>query len=125
VNPARRALLLALAALPLAARAAAAEARLVLRGDGRELPLGPADVISASPAADDFGTWTTTVTLTESAAADLAELTTALVGQTLEVVFDGKVLIAPKVMEPLTGGVFLVTGLTQIEARRLAAFLRA
>lgn len=121
----RRDLLLALAALPLAARPLAAGSRLVLRGGGQELPLGPAEVISASPAEDDFGTWTTTVTLTESAAAELAALTTALVGQQLEIVFDGRVLMAPQVMEPLTEGVFLVTGLSQIEARRLAAFLRA
>jgi preprotein translocase subunit SecD len=121
----RRAALAVLAALPLASRGAAAEARLVLRGGGRELPLGPREVVSASPAANDYGTWTTTVTLTAAAAAQLAAFTAPLVGQVLEVVFDGEVLVAPKLMEPLTDGVFLVTGLSQIEARRLAAFLRA
>ncbi len=120
----RRALLAALALLSVASPLRAEE-RLVLRGGGQELPLGPRQVVSASPYEDQVGYWAVRVTLTEEAGAAFGALTTALVGQTLEVVFDGDVLMAPKVMEPITGGEFIVTGLSQIQARRLGAFLRS
>ncbi len=122
----RRALLAAVVALPLAAtQPARASERLLLRGGGQELPLGPRQVVSASPFEDEVGFWSVRVALTEEATADFAALTTALVGQTLEILFDGDVLMAPRVMEPITGGTFIVSGLSQIQARRLGAFLRS
>lgn len=120
----RRTLVAGLALLPFASPLRAEE-RLVLRGGGQELALGPRQVVSASPYEDQVGYWAVRVTLTEEAGAAFGALTTALVGQTLEVVFDGDVLMAPRVMEPITGGEFIVTGLSQIQARRLGAFLRS
>lgn len=119
----RRAFLLALAAVA-PARPALAERRLLLRGGGQELTLGPEEVVSAEARPGDFGDWRVDVSLTPAAGAALAELTAALVTQPLEILFDGSLVAAPVVREPILGGAFVISGLTQVQARRIAVFLR-
>jgi preprotein translocase subunit SecD len=61
------------------------------------------------------------VRLTEDGAKKLAKLTENHVGQPLAIMLDGKVLAAPVVRDPITGGKALITGnFTKEEAARIA-----
>lgn len=127
--PTRRSFALALASLALAGPAlvlrarAQGEARLVIEGGGESLPLPPATIETAEALPDLYNEdwWTVRLQLRSPAKESFAAMTTALVGAELAVLWDGEVIAEPRVMEPITEGEILISGLEELQARRIAA----
>jgi len=68
---------------------------------------------------------TITLELSEEAAAEFSEVTAARVGQTIALVLDGRVLMAPTVRERIAGGRVQISGLfSRAEADALVAQIR-
>jgi preprotein translocase subunit SecD len=87
------------------------------------MAIAEADIVDARGLPDAMGNATLQVTLTASAAEGLAKLT-AKVGQELPIVLDGKTISSPMIVEPITGGAFMISGqFTLAEADRLAKLI--
>jgi len=121
---ARRSFALALAGLAVCATPGSAEssARLVVEGGGRRLPLPPEAIAwaEASPDGYDITMWKVTLRLREPAKWAFAEMTAALVGQPLAVLWDGAPIANPRVMTAIVDGELVISGLVEIQARRIA-----
>jgi preprotein translocase subunit SecD len=87
----------------------------------KEAALTNKDVAMAQATTRDGDSAVIDVRLTEDGAKKLAKLTANHVGQPLAIMLDGKVLAAPVVRDPITGGKALITGnFTKEEAARIA-----
>ena len=65
------------------------------------------------------------LTLTPEGTAKFAEATTNNVGKSIYIIYDGNVVSAPTVREPITGGMCEISGMESLEsAQNLAAFIR-
>jgi preprotein translocase subunit SecD len=96
---------------------------------GRGLWVGPIPVCrdtaaSVAAGADLAGRPTVTVTLTPQWRERLQRETERLVGKPLAVRLDGRIVSAPTVLEPITGGVLQLAGLSAREAAAVAAAAR-
>lgn len=66
------------------------------------------------------------IEFTDAGSKKFADVTTKLVGQPLEIVFDGETLMKPNVNEPITGGKAVITGNRSMEeAEHMAILLRS
>lgn len=93
-----------------------------------ETLLGPSDFVSVSDVE-----WTVegtqkkpgfNVTLTPAGAEEYEQISTENVGRTLAFIVDGKVLMTPKILDPVRAQGFLLTVETEAEAKELATKLR-
>jgi hypothetical protein len=81
----------------------------------------PADIVDARAQPELDGHVALLITLEEPASARLAALTKDNVGKALPLIFQGKEIAAPIIVEPITGGSFQISGsFTMEEARQLA-----
>jgi protein-export membrane protein SecD len=72
------------------------------------------------------GQWVINFTLNSLGARQFADVTTANVGKPFAIVLDGKIIMAPNIREPITGGSGQITGnYTAQQATDLALLLRA
>lgn len=91
------------------------------------------DVVSTGVQRDDYGLWQVVIILTDPGKKKFAELsadlvdaknvkTTGSTSKRLAVIIDGKVIFAPYVTKPITGGVIHLSSnqFTEQSARRLA-----
>jgi hypothetical protein len=72
-------------------------------------------VIDASRGGDDLKTPSLALHFTPEASARFTELTTRRSGRRLAIVIDGKVVTAPKILHPITTGLFEITGPPEAE----------
>lgn len=80
-----------------------------------------ADIIDARAQPELDGRVSVLVTLEPPASARLAELTRENVGKPLPLIYHGKEIAAPTIMEPITGGSFQISAsFTLEEARQIA-----
>jgi preprotein translocase subunit SecD len=96
---------------------------------GRGLWVGPIhlcrdSVSSAAAAADLDGAPAVTVTLAPEASARLRRETARLIDKPMPVRLDGRVIVAPFVREPITGGVLQLAGLARRDAQAIEAAAR-
>lgn len=85
-----------------------------------EVLLDESAVLNAEYVSNQPEQKTVFVRLTEAGSRRLAELTTANIGRQLAIVWRGRVLIAPKIITPITGGAINITGrMSDAEAKRL------
>lgn len=102
----------------------------LVEGSGKTLEvepqtlLGPADFVSVGEVKWTEGKPGFEVALTAAGAEKYSEVSTANVGRTLAIMVDGKILMAPKILDPVRAQGFLLTVNTEAEARRLAAQVR-
>ncbi len=81
----------------------------------------PADIIDARAQPELDGHVALLITLEEPASARLAALTREYVGKPLPLIFQGKEIAAPLIVEPITSGSFQISGsFTMEEARQMA-----
>jgi protein-export membrane protein SecD len=72
------------------------------------------------------GQWDINFTLNSVGAREFADVTTANVGKPFAIILDGKIIMAPNIREPITGGSGQITGnYTPQQATDLALLLRA
>jgi preprotein translocase subunit SecD/SecD/SecF fusion protein len=72
------------------------------------------------------GQWVINFTLNSLGAREFADVTTANVGKPFAIILDGKIIMAPNIREPITGGAGQITGnYTAQQATDLALLLRA
>jgi protein-export membrane protein SecD len=72
------------------------------------------------------GEWVINFTLNSLGAREFADVTTANVGKPFAIILDGKIIMAPNIREPITGGSGQITGnYTAQQATDLALLLRA
>ena len=87
--------------------------------------VGDADVESADAVThlvNSEPAWQINIVLTAAAKGRFAEVSSGIVGQQIAVVVDGVVVSAPRVEEPITGGVLAVAGdFTKEQAERVAS----
>jgi len=89
------------------------------------MPLCGAGPIEARKTVDEYsGANVLIITFDKAAAADLAALTAANVGNPLAIRVDGKVIMEPYVNEPIIGGSIQVQGPSRDELVQLAALLK-
>lgn len=87
-----------------------------------DVSFGKADIVSAEMGFSPNGMPLVNVTLSPDAKSRLYDLTRANVGNQLPLLVDGIVLSNPKVMEPIEGGQFQVSGNFSVaEAQAIAA----
>jgi preprotein translocase subunit SecD/SecD/SecF fusion protein len=86
-----------------------------------------ADLENAQASTDpQTGQWDINFTLNSVGAREFADVTTANVGKPFAIVLDGKIIMAPNIREPITGGSGQITGnYTPQQATDLALLLRA
>jgi preprotein translocase subunit SecD/SecD/SecF fusion protein len=86
-----------------------------------------ADLQNAQASTDpQTGQWVINFTLNSIGAREFADVTTANVGKPFAIVLDGKIIMAPNIREPITGGSGQITGnYTAQQATDLALLLRA
>jgi preprotein translocase subunit SecD/SecD/SecF fusion protein len=86
-----------------------------------------ADLENAQASTDpQTGQWDINFTLNSVGAREFADVTTANVGKPFAIVLDGKIIMAPNIREPITGGSGQITGnYTAQQATDLALLLRA
>jgi preprotein translocase subunit SecD/SecD/SecF fusion protein len=86
-----------------------------------------ADLENAQAGTDpQSGAWDINFTLNSLGAREFADVTTANVGKPFAIVLDGKIIMAPNIREPITGGSGQITGnYTPQQATDLALLLRA
>ena len=83
-------------------------------------------ILDAQAGMADWGGPTITLKLDAAGADAFAKATTEHVGHAIAIVFDGQVLSAPVIREPITGGMLQISGSLTIEAAQtLAGILRA
>jgi preprotein translocase subunit SecD/SecD/SecF fusion protein len=92
-----------------------------------DVAMDGADLNNAQASTDpQTGQWDVTFTLNSVGAREFADVTTANVGKQFAIVLDGKVIEAPVIREPITGGNGVITGnYTPQRATDLALLLRA
>ncbi len=117
------------------------EIRLVAQGPGAGQPLavegsdkalevepetllGPSDFASVGEVGWTEGKPGFDVALTPQGASKLERVTAGNIGRTLAIIVDGKILMAPKILDPVRAQGFLLTVNTETEARDLAVKLR-
>ena len=84
------------------------------------------DLKDSKASADQSGRPVVTLQFNEEGAKKFAELTAKNVGNQIAILLDGKVLTAPRVSEPITGGNAQITGSQNAqEAEHLAILLRS
>jgi preprotein translocase subunit SecD/SecD/SecF fusion protein len=72
------------------------------------------------------GEWVINFSLNALGAREFADVTTANVGKPFAIILDGKIIMAPNIREPITGGAGQITGnYTAQQATDLALLLRA
>jgi preprotein translocase subunit SecD/SecD/SecF fusion protein len=86
-----------------------------------------ADLENAQASTDpQSGEWVINFTLNSLGAREFAGVTTANVGKPFAIILDGKIIMAPNIREPITGGSGQITGnYTAQQATDLALLLRA
>jgi len=86
-----------------------------------------ADLTNAQASTDpQSGEWDVNFTLNSVGAREFADTTTANVGKRFAIVLDGKIIEAPVIRDPITGGSGVITGnYTPQQATDLALLLRA
>ena len=72
-------------------------------------------VIEASRGGDDKKTPSLALHFTQGASLRFTKLTTQRTGRRLAIVIDGKVVTAPKILHPITTGLFEITGPPEAE----------
>lgn len=70
------------------------------------------------------GQMVVSIILEPSTATRFGELTQRLIGQSLPIMLDGKVIISPIVWEPIFGGAIQITGATIEEQKRLVTAMQ-
>lgn len=98
-------------------------------GDGTlevepETLLGPSDFVSVGEVEWTEGKPGFNVALTPAGAEKYEQVSTENVGRTLAILVDGKVLMTPKILDPVRAQGFLLTVNSQTEAKELAAKVR-
>jgi len=89
-----------------------------------EVLLGPADFKTVGEVETVDGKPGFNVGLTPAGAARYERISTENVGRTLAILIDGKVVLAPKILDPVKAEGFLVTVNTDAEARDLRQKVR-
>ncbi len=86
-----------------------------------------ADLENAQAGTDpQSGEWVINFTLNSLGSREFADVTTANVGKPFAIILDGKIIMAPNIREPITGGSGQITGnYTAQQATDLALLLRA
>jgi preprotein translocase subunit SecD/SecD/SecF fusion protein len=86
-----------------------------------------ADLENAAAGTDpQTGQWVINFTLNSLGSREFADVTTANVGKPFAIILDGKIIMAPNIREPITGGSGQITGnYTAQQATDLALLLRA
>ncbi len=86
-----------------------------------------ADLENAQAGTDpQSGQWVINFTLNSLGAREFSDVTTANVGKPFAIILDGKIIMAPNIREPITGGSGQITGnYTAQQATDLALLLRA
>ncbi len=86
-----------------------------------------ADIVAAAAARDPASRQPMVrITFDPGSARRFADATRTLVGQRLAIVFDGQVMSAPRIMEPILGGQAAITGLADFRAAgEMAVFLQS
>ncbi|QDB99491.1 hypothetical protein [Mesorhizobium sp. 8] len=114
----------------LVAQKAGSGSRLVVEGSGQTLEveprtlLGPADFTSVGHVEWVEGKPGFNVALTPAGAQKYERISTENVGRTLAIIADGKILMAPKILDPVRAQGFLLTVNTEAEATQLAEKIR-
>ena len=93
----------------------------------KKIEVDGASLLDARPGADQRnGTWVVNFEFDSAGARRFAEITKANVGRPFAIVLDGKVISAPVIREPITGGRGQISGnFTTQSANDLAVLLRA
>lgn len=86
--------------------------------------LGPSDFVSVGEVEWVAGEPGFNVTLTPTGGKKYERISTENVGRTLAIIIDGKILMTPKILDPVQAQGFLLTLNTEPEARELAAKIR-
>lgn len=86
--------------------------------------LGPSDFVAVGNVEWVEGKPGFNVQLTPEGAKKYEKVSTGNVGRTLAIIVDGKVLMAPKILDPVRAQGFLLTVNTEAEAQELAAKVR-
>lgn len=82
--------------------------------------------VRAAEAREGAGGTELYLALDETAAARLARVTEELLGGTVAMALDGEVVLAPRVLEPITGGELVISGgFTGAELERMAVMMAA
>lgn len=89
-----------------------------------ETLLGPSDFASVGEVEWVEGKPGFNVALTPAGAEKYERISTENVGRTLAIVVDGKIVMAPKILDPVRARGFLLTVNSEAEARALAAKVR-
>ncbi|THF60080.1 SecDF P1 head subdomain-containing protein [Ollibium composti] len=114
----------------LVAQKAGSGPRLVVEGSGQTLEveprtlLGPADFTSVGQVEWVEGKPGFNVALTPAGAQKYERISTENVGRTLAIIADGKILMTPKILDPVQAQGFLLTVNTEAEAKQLAEKIR-
>jgi len=78
-------------------------------------------VSEASILKNESGTYGVSITLNSEGTKKFQELTKKLVGKKLAAIIEGDLIIAPKIMEEISGGRFIISGsFTKEEAEKIA-----
>ena len=90
-----------------------------------EEPLMYGDAIESVAAEfTSYGQWAINIAFSRKGAERFGQITSELLGQPLAIVFDGQVLSAPMIHEPILGGRGMISGsFTESEAHEMAAML--
>lgn len=89
-----------------------------------ETLLGPSDFVSVGEVEWTEGKPGFNVTLTAAGAEKYERVSTENVGRTLAIIVDGKILMTPRILDPVQAQGFLLTLNSESEARELAARVR-
>ncbi len=105
-------------------------AAVAVAGHGRtlevesEMLLGPPDFVGVGEVEWVEGKPGFNVALTPAGAKKYERISTENVGRTLAIIVDGKIVMAPKILDPVRAQGFLLTLNSEAEARELAAKVR-
>ncbi len=76
----------------------------------KKILLDQSSIQSAELGVDRAGRYLIVIRLTEKGTADLARVSTELTGSIMAILLNGKLLIAPHILEPILGGVTQIAG---------------
>lgn len=103
---------------------------LVVEGSGQTLEvesqplLGPSDFVSVGQVEWVEGKPGFNVALSPAGAEKYEKISTENVGRMLAIIVDGRILMTPKILDPVRAQGFLLTLNTEVEARELASKVR-